>query len=215
MKRFIFGVVAMVAIGVGAPHAGEIFDAYGQRVDRSLDAVVSKARLMRMPNTTEPYDPALSVELLTGVVAENPDYYRAQYNLALSLLELSPEKPEAYLPAFDAAINLQEADPSVQDGSIYNTVGWLKLNMRDYASAEILLSEALSLEADNAVWTNSAATYNLGRLYFEQGDFVTSLEFLNVASTKYGNPAAIALKQIVVSSMNEVASPLPMAAGVN
>lgn len=209
--RVLLLMVLLFLVSPAAPaRGGQIIDSAGQPVDPAIDQQVSQARLLRMPNMPDQYDPKRSVELLQQIVAQHPDYYRARYNLALSQLELDPDHPDVYLPTFDQAVEIQLTNPSIRDGSIFNTVGWLRLNMRDYDKAQDLFGHALFLAPTNSVWTNSAANYNLGRLYFERSDYSDSLKYLNVAADTYHNPAAISLRQVVQDTMDpSPPSPLP------
>jgi tetratricopeptide (TPR) repeat protein len=207
-----YGLLFMLFLltGPGTALGGQIVDSVGQSVDPAVDQQVSDARLLRMPNMPDQYDPKRSVEMLQQIVAQHPDYYRARYNLALSQLELDPDHPDVYLPTFDQAVKIQLANPSIKDGSIFNTVGWLRLNMRDYDQAQDLFGHALTLAPNNTVWTNSATNYNLGRLYFERSDYTNSLKYLDVAADTYHNPAAISLRQVVKETIDPMPpSPLP------
>lgn len=200
MKRLIIGGLIIVGV-ISQALAQPITDSVGQTVDAALDAQVALAREMRSENIPDKYDPAASVALLRQLVAGNPDYYRARFGLALSLYELDPDKRNEYMPEFERAMELEERLPEVTDGAIYNTVGWIEMNDRNYQSALPLLLRALSMGSTNQVWTNSAVNYNLGRLYLEMGDLKTSQEYLAVAATKFHNPAAVSLKAVVDSSL--------------
>ena len=118
-------------------------------------------------------------------------------NLALSYLKKDSENTKPALVAFQKAAEIEAADPNILDGSLYNSYGWALLNARQYEEAEKNLLTGLALGDSNTDWTNSAFNYNLGRLYFEQGNFPQANNYLTVAVTKYGNPAAVDLKAVL------------------
>jgi tetratricopeptide (TPR) repeat protein len=193
----VFVLVFGAFVG-GSPATGEILiDSTGQEVDRALDAEVSRARELRMENLGEEFDVDESIEILQRITEQNPNYYRAWYNLALSYLKRNPDDSKLYLDAFDRAAKIQESDPDIKDGSLYNSYGWALLNAQQYVDAEEKLKRGLALEETNTSWTNSALHYNLGRLYFERGDYDRSARFLDVAIKEFGNPAAIELRAVL------------------
>lgn len=198
MRIYAF-VVLLSAFGICGPsYAAELIkDSFNQMIDASLDAQVSLAREMRSPNISDKYNPEESVTLLQQIVEDAPGYYRGAYNLALSLYELDPEKPDAYLPSFQKAIEIEQSNPDVVDGSIYNTLGWIELNEQKLDSAESNLLKSYEYGDANMAWTQSAVSYNLGRLYFEKNEYDLALDYLANA-VEAGNPAAITLKEIIL-----------------
>jgi Tfp pilus assembly protein PilF len=194
-RRIAFALTALFLAGATA-RAEMIVDSAGQTIDSALDEQVSEARELRMEKLTG-FDVDKSIAMLEAITRDNPNYFRAWYNLALSYLKRDSEDTKPALEAFQKAADIQAADPAIHDGSLYNSYGWTLLNAREYDAAEKNLLRGVELQDANSEWTNSALNYNLGRLYFERGDFVRAEDFLTVAITRYGNPAAVDLKAIL------------------
>jgi tetratricopeptide (TPR) repeat protein len=188
--------LAIAAIGSGAASGGDLIkDSTGQEVDSDLDARVTEARSFRLKGPNLDLDK--SIALLEEITREKADYYRAWYNLALAYLQKDPENFEPIQKAFQTAADIQAKDPNIVDGSLYNSFGWALLNEGQYAAAEENLMLGLKLADTNSEWTNSALNYNLGRLYFEQGDIPSAEKYLGTAADRYKNGMAIELKSII------------------
>jgi Tfp pilus assembly protein PilF len=185
-----------LAVAIGAASAEIVVDSAGQKIDSALNEQVSRARELRMEQIPG-FDIDESIAILEGITRDNPTYFRAWYNLALSYLTKDGDDIDRALGAFQKAAEIEAADPDVRDGSLYNSYGWALLNARRYEEAEKALLAGMALSDSNSSWTNSALNYNLGRLYFEQGNFALAEKYLDVAVTTYGNPAAVDLRSVL------------------
>ena len=191
----------LVLICTATPAFAEtIIDDFGQEVEKALHDRVSLARELRMENFGAAYDLDRSIELLEEITAAEPDYYRAWFNLALAHFKKDPENREAYLSAFKEADRIQTANEHIVDGSLYNTIGWILLNDRQYEESEEYLRKGLALQESNSEWTNAALLYNMGRLHFERLQYDQAEAFLDRAIDDYKNPQAIELKAILEKS---------------
>ncbi|MGH6925650.1 MAG: hypothetical protein ACRED5_18130 [Propylenella sp.] len=194
--RIVALAILIAAFTPGTVVGGELIkDSTGQEVDSELDARLTNARSFRLKGPN--FDLDKSIVLLEEITREKADYYRAWYNLALAYLQKDPEDFEPIQKAFQTAADIQAKDPNIVDGSLYNSFGWALLNEGQYAAAEENLMLGLKLAETNSDWTNSALNYNLGRLYFEQGNIPSAEEYLGTAADRYKNGMAIELKAII------------------
>jgi Tfp pilus assembly protein PilF len=145
-------------------------------------AIVAQARTDRLNG-----DAKAAIAKLLPVIKENPNYYSANYGLALAYERLG-HKREAikYLSAAKAIRDSEKID----DVSIFNTLGWLYLTNGEYKLAQENLEEAASYEEKNSRETNSRVFDNLGLLYLTTGDYIKSQKAFETAMQFGSNTAA-------------------------
>lgn len=162
-------------------------DKFGQRVSEPLEQKVLDARNKRLPYRKEVYDPKSSVRLLEEVVVENPEYYRAHFNLGLAYHELG--EYEKSTEAFDRALEIREQQ-KIDDVTLLNTAGWVSLKNGDFRRAEILLKQAEALTKGSKTFTEGAVHGNLGQLYFLTQRFDEAQQHLTIAKNQFGSKEA-------------------------
>lgn len=171
-------------------------DKFGQTIPVSIHTIVEDAKRLRYSRDATEDDIEQSVQELQQVVDDNPDYYRAVYNLGLAKMKLKPDDPDFFLNTLKEAAKIEKSNQNIADGSIYNTIGWIELNNKNYTAAETWLNTAINSQASSD-WTKSASHYNMGRIHFENQNLELAKRFLTISANKYGNPAAISLLDTV------------------
>jgi tetratricopeptide (TPR) repeat protein len=184
----VLAVAAMLALPPVPTTAQTLLD-FGQTVSATAKANVDKARALRMGVNGQAADLRQSILILESVIKENPEYYRAWYNLGLAKLKAEPDNTAGFEAPLKKAIEIQESNTSIRDGSVYNTLGYGYLQNGDHKQAIDFLLKGLTVPG-NSDWTSSALHYNLGRLYYETQDFSRAEHYLSISRDKYGNPAA-------------------------
>lgn len=164
----------------------EEVDDFGQKVPISFSETVKKAKSMRLPYSDE-YNPNNSVKILTELINEKSDYYRALYNLGLAYSELG-EYQKAN-ETFDKALKIRE-EQQLEDLTIFNSAGWVSLNEQNYERAEKLFKKGLEYESVNSLYSNRALHNNIGLLYFYTQKFDDSKKYLEKATEKYNSESA-------------------------
>ena len=126
-------------------------------------------------------------DALKTLIARQPDYYAANYDLGLILADQGN---------YVQAINYLETAKSirehkeVKDATIYNSLGWAYMLEGDTRNAESNFNAAKA-HSELLPRESQARLYNnLGLLYTSTGRYDESREALGVASGTYGNKLA-------------------------
>jgi Flp pilus assembly protein TadD len=129
---------------------------------------------------------AAAEQILKRVLAEQPDHFRATYNLGLAYSQAGRQE-EAIATLSKAATLREKSD--VQDFSIYSTLGWLQMQAGDYREAEKTF--LIGVENKDALKPLSRGLLlnNLGALYLSQGQ-TAKAEPLFSEAAKNGNNLA-------------------------
>ncbi|MDH3402846.1 MAG: tetratricopeptide repeat protein [Acidobacteriota bacterium] len=165
--------------------AAQATDRFQPATPPELVASLDAARALRQ---SQRYDE--SAEALRRILAQAPDYYRAQYNLALAYAQQGEH--DKALEAFSRAAEIKEK-MGIVDASLENSIGWLHLLRGDLGAAERHLQRALvelaaDAEADES--TRRKVYNNLGTLYLYTGQLDLSRKYLETAKTQYGSALA-------------------------
>lgn len=169
-------LLAAVAAALGAQ------DVYQARISR---AQVKKVEAAKSDLAAANVDAAIGS--LREVVAAEPGYYRAHYNLGLAQLEKGDTK--SAIAELREALSIKERE-SLKDTTIYNSLGWAYLLARDYPDAERYLQEAAKHEPENTKATNTRVMNNLGVLYTYMGKYDEARKYLTKARDQYGSGQA-------------------------
>jgi Tfp pilus assembly protein PilF len=126
------------------------------------------------------------------IVAANPDYYRAQYNLGLALADQAGKDRKKLAEAISALEKAREImeKGSLKDYSIYNSLGWYYARANRSIDAEKAYKVAIAHADTNSVDTNRRLFTNLGIFYLERGDLDHARQYLQIATDKYQSESA-------------------------
>ncbi|MCP4318265.1 MAG: tetratricopeptide repeat protein [Hyphomicrobiales bacterium] len=174
-------IIATLLLSLGGAIAQ---DKYGQTVPNALERKVLDARNKRLPYNKEVYNPKSSVRILEEVVAVNPEYYRAHFNLGLAYHELG--EYEKSTRSFNRALKIREQQ-KIDDVTLLNTAGWVSLKNGDFRRAENLLKQAEALTKGTKTYTEGAVHGNLGQLYFLTQRFDKAQRHLTIARDQFGS----------------------------
>ena len=182
-----FSGIATVAVVLAFVGAAGAQDKFGQTYPKAVEDKVLEARQKRLPYNKEIYDPKASVQLLEETVRQNPDYYRAQFNLGLAYHELG--NYEKSTRAFNAALKIRK-EKNITDATLLNTAGWVSLKNGDFKRAERLLKQAETETRGTKTYTEGAVQGNLGELYFLTQRFDDAQRHLKIARDQFGSKDA-------------------------
>ena len=182
-----FARLTAIVILLATAGAAAAQDKFGQTVPEALENKVLEARDKRLPYNKQNYDPKESVRMLEEAVAENPQYYRAYFNLGLAYHELGdyPKSTEA----FDAALKIRE-EQEIDDATLLNTAGWVSLKNGDFQRAETLLKRAEAETRGTDTFTEGAVQSNLGQVYFLTQRFDLAERHLTIARDRFDSKEA-------------------------
>lgn len=158
-------------------------DRYQSEIPQATVAEFENARSVRRAG-----DLAASVTQLKAVIATQPDYYLATYNLALALTDLKEfaEAETYYLKAIEIGKNKK-----ITDYSLYNSFGWMYLVSGDFVKAEEYFDIALENVEKIPTLDGKRKLYNnAGLNYMYQRKYKKAQELLNIAKTKYQSTTA-------------------------
>jgi tetratricopeptide (TPR) repeat protein len=123
--------------------------------------------------------------------------------LGLALFQRDETSFDEFVPVFEQAVKIETENPDINDPSIYNTIGYIYLNDRQYDKSGEYLTKGLDYFDDNNInvdecgYTNAALLYNMGRLNFERSDYEAAVGFLSKADKECNNPKARELLSVV------------------
>jgi tetratricopeptide (TPR) repeat protein len=176
-------------------------DQFQPDVPISLVERLDKAKVDRMAGKTEQ-----ALADIRLIVKEYPDYYRAQYNLGLALAEASGSdnaKLGEAIATLEKAREIRERK-SLQDYSIYNSIGWYYAQANRPMDAEAAYKKAVEHSNANTQDTNRRVYTNLGIFYLERGDLKSARKYLQTAADTYHSETArkfLEINEVVQSKM--------------
>jgi tetratricopeptide (TPR) repeat protein len=133
-----------------------------------------------------------ALQELSTLVQEQPGYYRAMYNLGLTMADAAgkdPVKLNEAITILERARDLREKQ-SLKDYSIYNSLGWYYTQTSRSDEAEKAYTIALNHTSANSAETNRRLFTNLGLFYLERGDLDLAQKYLQIAAEKYQSETA-------------------------
>jgi Flp pilus assembly protein TadD len=135
---------------------------------------------------------------LRRMLATNPNHYLAIYSMGLvyearaQRLPASARSPQLLRSAswLESARALRNNPTlNIQEYTIYNTLGYVYLQLRDITKAEIVLNEGKAHEAKLTPASRAKFNNNLGYLASLKGDRTAASVYFN-KSAQSGNPIA-------------------------
>lgn len=159
-------------------------DRYQSDIPQATVSAFENARSVRRTG-----DLAASVTQLKTVIANQPDYYLATYNLALALTDLKEFKEAEtwYLKTIEIGKN-----KNITDYSLYNSFGWMYLVAGDFVKAEEYFNIALANVDKIPTLDGKRKLYNnAGLNYIYQRKYKKAEELLKIAQTKYQSSTAV------------------------
>ena len=135
------------------------------------------------------------------MVDSEPTYYRAHYQLGLSLAQ--KRDYEKAIQALGKAIEVKEKE-KLDDLSAYTAKGWLLFLTRNYAQSEELFLKVLcdpkAKDADKV-----RALNNLGALHLSKGDYPGAKRYYEKAVTDHNSSLARRMLEIAKGVKDKVA----------
>ena len=153
-----------------------------QNIDPALVAKVNIARDKQQ--TGQDLDGAEAI--LTDVLRQKSDYYRALYNLGL-IYQAKNELPKA-IETLEKAKAIRD-NQHLSDNTILNSLGWTYLMSGDLKRAEVSLKEAYEKKSENKA-SNARLLNNLGSLYLQKGETNESRKYLAESISAYPENSA-------------------------
>jgi tetratricopeptide (TPR) repeat protein len=189
MKTFMLKLTLLFLIDSALYAAEQVRDPY-QDVAPELVKKVDLAKEKQVDRT----DLKQAESLLSDVLKQKPDYYRALYNLG-----------QAYESEGDyekAIKTLKEAEvvrygENIPDNSILSSLGWAYLNAGNVDKAEDYLKKAYATRDDNTASTNERILNNLGFLYLQKGQTEEARKYLTEAIDKFQSATAVNILKLV------------------
>lgn len=192
VQVFLF-VVAQLAICNNAISQG---DQYQPQIDRSFVQVLEQGRqLLKTGEIVE------SIEKLRAVIKERPNYYGAQYSLALAYIK--HKDYDNAIECFTEALKIKDEE-KIAEATIYNSIGWAYFMKGDYKKAEHYYLIGLRQESQSLLNDRSKEKLmnNIGLLYIYQGNLELAKTYLSMAKERYDS--SLAQKNLeLVSALEE------------
>jgi tetratricopeptide (TPR) repeat protein len=146
---------------------------------RQLDAITTSYKVTGNSGQAE--------SAFKALIGKQPDYYAANYNLGLVYAD-EGKYPQA-IDYLEAARSIRERK-SLQDATIYNSLGWTYMLQGNLTKAEANFVVGKNNEDKLTQQSRSRLYNNLGLLYMYQGRYAESREALTLAAEKYDNKLA-------------------------
>jgi tetratricopeptide (TPR) repeat protein len=182
-------LTVLFLIGGALCAAEHVQDIYQKNVAPELVKKVDLAKEKQVDGA----DLKQAESLLSDVLKQKPDYYRALYNLGqVYESEGDHEKAINTLKEAEAVRNKE----GIRDNSILNSLGWAYLTAGDLDRAEDYLKKAYDTR-DNTASTNERVLNNLGFLYLQKGQTVEARKYLTEAKDQFQSATAVNLLKSV------------------
>lgn len=192
MRTFILKLALLFLVGGALCEAEQVRDIYQNDVAPELVKKVDLAKEKQVDGG----DLKQAESILSDVLKQKPDYYRALYNLG-QVYESEGDHDKAIKTLKEAeAVRNRERIP---DNSILNSLGWAYLNAGDLDKAEHYLKRAYATRDGNPASTNERILNNLGILYLQEGQTEEARKYLTEAKDKFQSMGAVKL----LSSVND------------
>jgi len=180
----------------GAAHAQ--VDAYQKEIPPADVHVLEQARKLRAEKRSEE-----AVALLQDLTRRRPDYFNAQFELALAISDKSSDIGKS-IPVFERAAALKRANPLITDARVFNSLGWAYLYTGDRSRAGQAFSEAQRNSAQLSPEVQRKLNNNIGNLNLVAGRTAEAQRYFKTASDQGSRSAAYNLE--VVEAMQRQAA---------
>lgn len=169
MKHLILALQLCLAV-LATTHTLEVnAEEYQQKdIPADLQKKFEEARDRRVHG-----DLAGAIVSLEKIVQAKPDYYMANFNLALAYTD--DKQYEKGIRVFDETLKLQK-QKSIEDYTLQNSAGWANLLAGQYTRSEQLLLEAKEKWKTLPPDSQRKVFNNLGVLYLSEDDRVKAKE---------------------------------------
>lgn len=173
----IFSVLLITGFEVGAQR-----DSFQPNIPQGLVIELQQANALRLSASYE-----LAAERFKQILQRNPNFYSAQYNLALTYAQ--NDKYQESIQAFNMALSIKRRE-DISDASVYNSLGWVYFLNGQYEESERYLLHALQSNERKTPDTELKIINNLGMLYLTTGNYEESEKFFESAVEKYNSNLA-------------------------
>ncbi len=119
-----------------------------------------------------------SIQMIDSLLLQQPNYYRAHYNIALAYTDLG-QFSEAF-GHFEKAKSIREAE-NINDPTLDNSIGWAYLLDQNYEKSEQNFDHAIKNSAKLRKSSKAKLFNNYAQLKIHQGDLKTANEYLQKA----------------------------------
>jgi Tfp pilus assembly protein PilF len=187
MKTFILKITLLFFVGRALGTPEQVGDVYQKDVQPELVNKVNLAKDKQVKGADRA-DLKQAESLLSDVLKQKPDYYRALYNLG-QVYESEGEHDKA-IKTFEKAKEVRDRE-GILDNSILNSLGWAYLKAGNLDKAEDYLKAAYNAD------TNERVLNNLGFLYLQKGQTVEARKYLSEAKDKFQSATAANLLKVV------------------
>jgi tetratricopeptide (TPR) repeat protein len=175
-------LVAVAICIAGSAHAQ--VDEFQPQVPANEVQQLLKARMLRKLK-----QPKEAIPVLQALVARQPDYFNAQYELGLAISDTIDDIRKA-IPELEKAAALKRRLPEIKDSHVFNSLGWAYMYTGQTSRAEAAFKEAESQLAQLEPDVRRRLYNNLGVLYLNTGRRVEANKYLLLAAHKYGSTQA-------------------------
>lgn len=175
-------VLSVVWVLAGAASATAQPDPLQPHITGDQVARLQEARVARRAGDVD-----RAVDMLRRLTATAPSYYRAHYELGLSLAE--QQKYEESVRAFEGALAVKDRE-GIDDATIYNSLGWTSFLAGDYSRAEKELLRSLNCGEAQTPRSHEKVLNNLGMLYIHTGDRASAKRYLERAVEQHDSSLA-------------------------
>ena len=184
LSAFMLTVLFSHTVFPISAYAQDLFQA---NIDHDMVVRFKSAQTLRRKGST-----TQSIGMLKNIVAQNPDYFLAWYNLGLAYTDKGDYVNGS--AALDKAIAIQlkllASNQIKPEFTIYNTAGWAHMQLNQYDIAEKYFKVALvNLKQLPSQDSQSRVLNNYGLLKMKQGDYSDAKKYFTQAS-QLGNPMA-------------------------
>jgi tetratricopeptide (TPR) repeat protein len=182
IDRCLLAATAALLLAAGAAQAQ--VDAFQKQIPAADVRELEQARALRARK-----QPAEAIKILEPLVARQPQFFNAQYELGLAISDTSPESGKA-IPALEKAAALKRAHPEVTDAHVFNTLGWAYMLSGQPKPAEAAFKEAEARRDQLTPDVQRRLYNNLGFLYLSTGRRDAAEKYLHTAAEKYDSAQA-------------------------
>lgn len=130
-----------------------------------------------------------AIKRLRSLIRDEPNYYRAHYNLALAYV-FKKDYDEA-IKSFKKALEIKQYS-NITDATIYNSIGWFYFLKGNYGKSEEYFKIAMKKENLDLLTIESKQKLfnNIGVLYMNMGELELSKKYWNKSVDEYNSSQA-------------------------
>ena len=143
-----------------------------------------------------------AIALLQGLVGRQPDYFNAQFELALALSD-TPESIGQSIPVFEKAAALKRGHPEVTDARVFNSLGWAYMYNGDTAKARQAFTEAEQNLAQLTPQFQGKLYNNIGNLNLSTGKASEAKKSFAIAADKGSQQAKFNLQVLEAANKRQ------------